>query len=205
MTESFGPLTPLLRHPTGGPVKPVLTKIAKRVTESNPSLPIPVDEVVVLLLWTRAMGVVAVTASGNEERIKLLAEISYLPENILTKEEVQKITSVGKTVHFRHYVSHLSPKSLLSMLIQFSERTHGERIRVARSGRWNYLKDRNKPNGSRKSHRDQCIIDLDLTRAWSNEHDYCHCSLLIAYLKMSSSDRVPPDRFMNHVSGTFRN
>ncbi|GAW00692.1 conjugated polyketone reductase C1 [Lentinula edodes] len=107
LTESFGPLTPLLRHPTGGPVKPVLTKIAKRVTESNPSLPIPVDEVVVLLLWTRAMGVVAVTASGNEERIKLLAEISYLPENILTKEEVQEITSVGKTVHFRHYREHM--------------------------------------------------------------------------------------------------
>ncbi|KAJ3730801.1 conjugated polyketone reductase C1 [Lentinula raphanica] len=106
ITESYGPLTPLLRHPTGGPLKPVLTKIAKRVSGSNPGLPIAVDEFVVLLLWTRAMGVVAVTASGNEERIKLLAEISYLPD-ILTKAEVDEITSVGKTVHFRHYREHM--------------------------------------------------------------------------------------------------
>ncbi|KAE9394571.1 Aldo/keto reductase [Gymnopus androsaceus JB14] len=107
LTESYGPLTPILRHPTGGPLKPVLTRIAKRISESNQSLPIPIDEVVVLLLWMRAMDVVAVTASGNEGRIKLLAEVSFLPGDLLTKEEVEEIVKVGKTVHFRHYREHM--------------------------------------------------------------------------------------------------
>jgi diketogulonate reductase-like aldo/keto reductase len=107
VTESYGPLTPLLRHPTGGPLKPIFTRIAKRVSEANPGLPIPIDEFVVLLLWTRAMGVVAVTASGNEGRIKLLAEVSFLPGDLLTKEEVGEITDVGKTVHFRYYREHM--------------------------------------------------------------------------------------------------
>lgn len=51
------------------------------------------------------MNVVAVTASGNEGRIKHLAQISFLPGDLLTKDEVEEIIRVGKTVHFRHYVS----------------------------------------------------------------------------------------------------
>lgn len=104
MTESYGPLTPLLRHPTGGPIKPILTRIAKRISGNTPSLPVPIDEFVVLLLWTRAMGVVAVTTSGNEKHIKLLAGVYTLPGDLLTKEEAEEIASVGKTIHFSYYV-----------------------------------------------------------------------------------------------------
>ncbi|KIY73004.1 Aldo/keto reductase [Cylindrobasidium torrendii FP15055 ss-10] len=104
--ESYGPLTPILRHP-GGPLKPVLTRIAQRIAASNPELPVKVDEAVVLLLWTRATVAVAVSASGNAERIKILADISRLPDNLLSKEEVDEISNIGKTVHFRHYTEHM--------------------------------------------------------------------------------------------------
>lgn len=100
VTESYGPLTPLLRHPTGGPLKPVLTRIAARISEAVGK---PLDPTVVLLLWTRAQGVVAVTASGTPARIQALGEIAALPD-LLTAAEVEEITRVGKTVHFRHYV-----------------------------------------------------------------------------------------------------
>jgi len=53
------------------------------------------------------MNVVAVSASGNEGRIKLLAEVSFLPGDLLAEEEVEEITCVGKTVHFRHYREHM--------------------------------------------------------------------------------------------------
>lgn len=108
LTEAFGPLTPLLRHPTGGPLKPVLTRIAQCVSSSNPDLPVKVDEVTVLLLWTRATGAVAVTASGNPGRIQGLADIAHLPGDLLTAEEVEEISRVGQTVHFRYYAEHMS-------------------------------------------------------------------------------------------------
>jgi diketogulonate reductase-like aldo/keto reductase len=63
-----------------------------------------VDLATVLLLWTRAQGVVAVTGSGNVDRIKALAEVANLPD-LLEQDEIDEITRVGKTVHFRHYVS----------------------------------------------------------------------------------------------------
>jgi len=115
ITESFGPLTPLIRHPTGGPLKPVLTKIAKRISDANPNLPIPIDEIAVLLLWTRAMGVITVTASGNEGHIKRLADISFLPD-LLTEAEVEEIINVGKTVHFRNYREHMEEDFALPTL-----------------------------------------------------------------------------------------
>ncbi|KAF5391183.1 hypothetical protein D9757_003126 [Collybiopsis confluens] len=107
VTESYGPLTPLIRHPTGGPIKPILTRIAKRISGTSRDLSTPIDEAVVLLLWTRAVGVVAVTTSGNEARIKRLAQCFSLPSDLLTKAEVEEITNVGKTVHFRHYREHM--------------------------------------------------------------------------------------------------
>lgn len=56
----------------------------------------------VLLLWTRAMGVVAVTASGNEGRIAKIAKSGELPE--LREEEVGEIEEAGRRIHFRAYV-----------------------------------------------------------------------------------------------------
>jgi len=103
VTESYGPLTPILRHP-GGPLKPVLEKIAERLSKDTGK---SVDLATVLLLWTKAQGVVAVTASGNAGRIKQLAEIAHLPDGLLKQEEIDEITKVGKTIHFRHYTEHM--------------------------------------------------------------------------------------------------
>ena len=44
LTEAYGPLTPLLRHPTGGPLKSVLERIAQRISADNEvsnSSPVP--------------------------------------------------------------------------------------------------------------------------------------------------------------------
>ncbi|KAF8901939.1 conjugated polyketone reductase C1 [Gymnopilus junonius] len=103
LTASYGTLSPLLRHPTGGPLKPVLERIAKRISEETAE---KIDAKVVLLLWTRAQGVVVVTASGNPERIIRLSEIATYPD-LLTQEEIDEITRIGKTIHFRHYREHM--------------------------------------------------------------------------------------------------
>ncbi|KAF8878946.1 conjugated polyketone reductase C1 [Infundibulicybe gibba] len=103
VTESYGPLTPILRHPTKGPIKPILERIAARLSKETGK---PIDIATVLLLWTRAQGVVAVSASGDPERIKRLAEISLLPD-LLKQEEIEEITAAGKKVHFRHYREHM--------------------------------------------------------------------------------------------------
>ena len=101
LTESYGPLTPVLRHPTGGPLKPVLQRIAKRLSEEMGR---NISEATVLLLWTRAQGVIGVTTSATVDHIKDLAAVYTMPE-LLGKNEIEEITRVGKTVHFRHYVS----------------------------------------------------------------------------------------------------
>jgi len=101
VAESYGPLTPLLRHPTGGPVKPVLTKIAERIAKETGK---DVDAAGVLLLWTIQKGVVAVTASKNPENIKKMAAIEQLPD--LTAEDMKEIETAGRKVHFMHY-SHM--------------------------------------------------------------------------------------------------
>ena len=106
LTASYGPLTPTIRHPTGGPLKPVLHRIAARVSKA---LGKEVDANVVLLLWTRSQKVVAVTTSANDDRIKTLGEIETLP-NLLTPEEIEEISDIGKTVHFRFYVSRLQSR-----------------------------------------------------------------------------------------------
>ncbi|KAJ3504225.1 hypothetical protein NLJ89_g8049 [Agrocybe chaxingu] len=103
VTESYGSLTPILRHPTSGPLKPVLERIAARISKATGK---DLGPTVVLLLWIRAQGVVAVTASGNPDRIKSLGEIATLPD-LLERNEIEEITNVGKTVHFRFYTEHM--------------------------------------------------------------------------------------------------
>ncbi|KDR69736.1 hypothetical protein GALMADRAFT_77100 [Galerina marginata CBS 339.88] len=103
LTASFGALSPTLRHPTGGPLKPVLERIAERISKVIGK---KVDTNTVLLLWTRAQGVVVVTASGNPQRIQGLGEIATLPD-LLEEEEVDEITRVGKTIHYRYYTGQM--------------------------------------------------------------------------------------------------
>ncbi|WVF70607.1 hypothetical protein IAT40_005399 [Kwoniella sp. CBS 6097] len=101
--EAYGPLTPLLRHPTGGPIKPILERIAARIQKETGK---QVDIANVLQLWTIQYGAVAVTTSTNAGRIKKLAEVDGLPN--LTSEEVKEIEEAGKKVHFRHYKEHMT-------------------------------------------------------------------------------------------------
>ncbi|KAF8161648.1 conjugated polyketone reductase C1 [Crassisporium funariophilum] len=100
VTESYGALTPVVRHPTGGPLKPVLERIAQRISKITGK---EIDSSIVLLLWVRAQGVVAVTTSANPDRINSLGEIATLP-NLLEQSEVDEITTVGKSIHYRYYV-----------------------------------------------------------------------------------------------------
>ena len=100
ITGSYGPLTPILRHPTGGPLKPVLQRIATRLSSETGR---DIDAATVLLLWTRQTGVVTVSASGNADRIKKLAEVSMFPD-LLHPTEVEEITNVGTKIYFRFYV-----------------------------------------------------------------------------------------------------
>lgn len=75
----------------GGPLDPVLERIAKKhgVSESQ-----------VLLKWHQKNGVLAVTTTTNEDRI---ADYIKAPSLQLTDEEVQEISSVGRTHHFRQF------------------------------------------------------------------------------------------------------
>jgi diketogulonate reductase-like aldo/keto reductase len=94
ITEAYGPLTPVLRH-KGGPLKPVLEKIAKAHS---------VDEAAVLLRWTIQFGVVAVTSSKNEDRIKGFKGVYDFE---LSEAEMKEIETEGRKVHYRYYdVSH---------------------------------------------------------------------------------------------------
>ena len=94
-------LAPLIRHPTGGPLKPILERIARRIVNSSGE---QVDANMVLMLWVRAQGAVVVTTSGNPDRIRNLGKIAMLPD-LLTQAEIEEITAVGKTIHYRNFVS----------------------------------------------------------------------------------------------------
>ena len=98
--QAYGPLSPLLRHPTGGPLRPVLERIAGRLSKETGK---EVDEQMVLFLWTMGKGVVCVSASSTEKNIQKIALAQTLPD--LSEEEMQEIDRIGKTIHFRSYVS----------------------------------------------------------------------------------------------------
>lgn len=97
-TESYGPLTPTLRHDTqGAPLKPTLKKIAERLSSEAGS---EVDVNAVLLLWCKAKKAVAITTSSNMDRVKGFAELAK-SKLALTKEEVDEIDEIGKKYHYR--------------------------------------------------------------------------------------------------------
>lgn len=102
VVESYGPLSPVLRHKTGGPLKPVLEKIAQRLTKE---LGWEVDAATVLLQWTVQWGAVAVTTSSRKENIEKMVKSEAIK---LTKEDMQEIEQVGRTIHFRSYSEHMS-------------------------------------------------------------------------------------------------
>lgn len=104
VTQAYASLAPTTRHPTGGPLKPVLGKIASALSlESD----VEVDESGVLLLWIMAKNGVCITSSGSEERIKRMADLEKVRD--LKEDEVASIDEAGKKVHFRQWVRTLAP------------------------------------------------------------------------------------------------
>lgn len=102
---SYGPMSPVLRHPnkTGGPIRPLLTKVAERLSREHGG--IEVDDAMVCLLWCRAKGAIAVSASANPRNIEKMASTQRLPD--LTTQEVDEIEQLGRKVHFRAYDEHM--------------------------------------------------------------------------------------------------
>jgi diketogulonate reductase-like aldo/keto reductase len=98
VTMAYGPLSPLLRHPSkGGPLKPILARIGERLGLEPAS---------VLLLWFKAKGVVPVTSTTKAERLAAMGELAR-SEASLTADEVAEIDAVGRKIHYRAYDHHM--------------------------------------------------------------------------------------------------
>lgn len=100
ITQAFASLAPTTRHPTGGPLKPILARIAETLSKESG---VEVDSSGVLLLWIMAKGGVCITSSGDSGRIEKMANLEKVRN--LSKEEVGQIDEAGKKVHFRQWVS----------------------------------------------------------------------------------------------------
>jgi len=92
--EAYSPLAPIVAF-AGGPLDPVLAKIAKSHDTTSGS---------VLLAWTIAKGVVPVSTSNKDERLQEYLKAQYLT---LREEEIAEIENVGSTVHNRVYMKHM--------------------------------------------------------------------------------------------------
>lgn len=90
VTAAYGPLSPITKAKPG-PLDPVFEKLMQKYK---------VGEEAVALRWCIQMGVAAVTTTGRKERLK-----TYLGclDFELSKEEVEEISRVGRTKHFRVY------------------------------------------------------------------------------------------------------
>ena len=88
VVEAFGPLTPITKA-RPGPVDEALKTLATKYG---------VGEEAVALRWCVEMGVVAVTTSGREERLRGYLQATGFE---LTGEEVEEMSRRGKEKHFR--------------------------------------------------------------------------------------------------------
>jgi diketogulonate reductase-like aldo/keto reductase len=100
VTQAYASLAPTTRHPTGGPLKPVLSKIASDLSSDSG---VQVDESGVLLLWIMAKGGVCITSSSSEGRIQKMADLEKVRD--LKADEIKEIDAAGQKVHFRQWVS----------------------------------------------------------------------------------------------------
>ncbi|TFK54798.1 Aldo/keto reductase [Heliocybe sulcata] len=104
-TESYGGLTPIVRA-RGGPLDPVLAKITERISKTGGK---SVSEGQVLSKWLLQKGVVVVTTSSKEERIKEYLAVPSLPD--LTAEEIAELEAAGKKHHKRAFCQWLDEKN----------------------------------------------------------------------------------------------
>ena len=86
----------------GGPLDPVLVKIAAAVTSRSGSST-PIVPTQVLLKWVSQIGAVVVTTSGKDWRMK--QQLTVTPD--LTEEEMREIETEGATVHQRGFMKHM--------------------------------------------------------------------------------------------------
>ncbi|KAK1776698.1 NADP-dependent oxidoreductase domain-containing protein [Copromyces sp. CBS 386.78] len=89
--EAYSPLTAITKA-SPGPVDPIYTKLAKKYG---------VSEAEVALRWCLDQGIVTLTTSSNEERLK--GYLKKLPSFKLTPKEVEDIAAAGKEKHYRQF------------------------------------------------------------------------------------------------------
>ncbi|KAJ1311080.1 hypothetical protein OPQ81_009584 [Rhizoctonia solani] len=101
--ESYGPLTPLIRHP-GGPVDQPIKKVAARMAK-GPDVGL-VTEGQVLLKWAqqRTGGIVITTSSKLDRLLEQKAALDLPP---LSNEELRSIETEGAKKHYRHFMKHM--------------------------------------------------------------------------------------------------
>jgi len=99
VTASYGGLSPIFRF-SGGPLDPVLTSIAKRLSDTTGK---PFNEAQVLFLWQREKGVVIVTTSSKESRMVEYLNTFDAPK--LTDAEIALIDEAGAKEHHRNFLS----------------------------------------------------------------------------------------------------
>lgn len=87
-TAAFGPLTAITKAKPG-PCDAVLTELAKKYE---------VSEEAVALRWCIDQGVVAITTSSKEERLKDYLDVTKFN---LSTEEVESVRNAGMEKHFR--------------------------------------------------------------------------------------------------------
>ena len=89
-TAAYGPLTTVAKEDArGGPVDEVVERLSGKYKHSGS---------VILLAWCIQRGVVAVTTSWKEVRMKDYLRVGDV---VLTQGEVDEITEAGKQKHFR--------------------------------------------------------------------------------------------------------
>ncbi|KAG8701149.1 hypothetical protein FRC09_005527 [Ceratobasidium sp. 395] len=101
--ESYGPLTPLIRH-SGGPVDAPVRKIAARVGKGPEAA--EVTEGQVLLKWAqqRTGGVIITTSSKLDRLLEQKASLDLPP---LSNEELRSVEEEGSKKHYRHFMKHM--------------------------------------------------------------------------------------------------
>ncbi|KAK6199597.1 aldose reductase [Scheffersomyces amazonensis] len=95
LIEAYGPLGPLTKA-KGGPLDSVLESLAKKYNKTDSQI---------LLRWVLETGVLPVTTSSKEERIKSYLDILNFE---LTSDEVKQISEVGSTKTYRQFFSNYS-------------------------------------------------------------------------------------------------
>ncbi|KAK9369454.1 NADP-dependent oxidoreductase domain-containing protein [Lipomyces kononenkoae] len=91
IVEAYSPLGPLFPAAKGGPLDPVVNKLATKYAR---------DAGQIILKWVVQRGVVPITTSAKEERQKSNLDLDGFE---LTAEEVKEIDAAGSKKHFRSY------------------------------------------------------------------------------------------------------